>query len=92
MAGVAETYEDTVTLGAVGMMCREWGGALKYTEQVQYNRVMRTTGVFETYVTEGDGIREAAQQGCTVFDISGANAGKQAAQLAELTQEVMSKT
>jgi chromosome partitioning protein len=39
-------------LGAVGMMCREYGSALKYSEQLIYNRLKRSTGIFDSYVTE----------------------------------------
>lgn len=67
------------------------GEALKYSEQITYNRLMRTTGIFDTYVTEGDGIRWAAEQGCSVYDITGANAEKQAEQFQEVVQELLSK-
>src|SRR5258707_13728923 len=48
-------YDDTVFAGSMGMMCREWGGVLKQTERLEYNRLRRTGGVFDNYVTEGDG-------------------------------------
>jgi len=91
LLGLAETYGGTVFLGAIAMMCREWGGALKYSEQITYNRLKRTTGIFDSYVTEGDGIRWAAEQGCSVYDISGANAEKQADQFRKLIQEMLSR-
>jgi len=91
LVGLEASYEDTVFLGAIGMMCREWGNALKYSEQITYNRLVRTTGIFDSYVTEGDGIRWAAQQGCSVYDISGANAEKQAEQFQEVVRELLSK-
>lgn len=91
LVGLEEDYRDTVFLGAMGMMAREWGGALKYSEQIIYNLLARTTGIFESYVTEGDGIRWAAQAGCSVYDISGANAEKQANQFMALVEELLRK-
>ena len=91
LVGLEAGYEDTVFLGAIGMMCREWGGGLKYSEQAEYNRLLRTTGIFESYLTEGDGIRLAAQEGCSVYEISGTNAEKQAAQFSDLIEELLGK-
>lgn len=91
LVGLEADYKDTVFLGAIGMMCREWGSALKYSEQITYIRLKRTTGIFDSYVTEGDGIRLAAQQGCSVYEISGANAEKQAGQFRGLVEELLSK-
>ena len=91
LVGLEAEYKDTIFLGALGMMCREWGAALKYSEQNTYNRLKRTTGIFDSYVTEGDGIRQAAEEGCSVYDISGANADKQAGQFRELVQELRGK-
>ena len=82
------SYTPTCFLGAVGMMCREYGGALKYSEQLVYNRLYRTTGILESYVTEGDGIRQAAQGSCPVFDVSGQNAQRQSSQFRHLTSEI----
>ncbi len=89
LVGLEEEYRDTVFLGAIGMMAREWGEALKYSEQLIYNRIARTAGIFESYVTEGDGIRWAAETGCSVYDISGANAEKQSAQFRDLVEELL---
>ncbi|MBC7987036.1 MAG: ParA family protein [Sphingomonadaceae bacterium] len=80
-------YTDTVFSGSIGMMAREWAETLKYSEQTEYNRLRRTGGVFETYVTEGDGLRQAAARRMPVYDISGANADKQAGQFRALTDE-----
>ncbi|MBI2917658.1 MAG: ParA family protein [Chloroflexi bacterium] len=91
LLGLLPGYKDTVFLGAIGMMCREWGGGLKYSETITYNRLKRTTGIFDTYITEGDGIRWAAEQGCSVYDISGVNAEKQAEQFRQLINELLSK-
>jgi len=84
-------YENTVFLGAMGMMCREWGGMLKYSEQAVYNRLQRTTGVFKSYVTEGDGLRQAAAQNCSVYDITTQNGTKQSGQFKEFINELLTK-
>lgn len=80
-------YQDTIFAGSIGMMAREWGEALKQSEQSEFNRLRRTGGVFETYVTEGDGLRQAAAQRIPVFDIGIANAEKQSDQLIALVDE-----
>ena len=38
---------DTIFAGSMGMMTREYGGELKRTEDLEYNRLRRTGGVFE---------------------------------------------
>jgi len=91
LVGLDQEYEDTIFLGALGMMCREYGGSLKYSEQIIYNRLHRTTGIFDSYVTEGDGIRVAAAQGCPVYDLNFDNATKQSDQLQEVIRELLSK-
>ena len=85
------TYQDTEFSGSIGMMAREWGGGLKQTEQTEYNRLRRTGGVFDWYVTEGDGLRQAAANRVPVYDITGANADKQSEQFMELTKEFLVK-
>ncbi len=82
-------YSDTVFAGSMGMMTREWGGDLKQTEQLEYNRLRRTGGVFENYVTEGDGLRQAAASREPVYDVGGANANKQADHFRRLTEEFL---
>ena len=89
MVNVAPDYEKTEFLGAAGMMCREYGGGLKYSEQNIFNRLKRTTGILDAYVTEGDGIRQAAENGTTVYDIDGLNARKQTEQFKRLIDEIM---
>ena len=84
-------YNDTKFSGSMGMMAREWGEALKQTEQTEFNRLRRTGGVFENYVTEGDGLRQAAAARQPVFFISGANADKQSDQFKALTEEFVAK-
>ena len=54
-----------------------------------YNRLKRTTGIFKNYVTEGDGIRQAAEQGVLVFDISSQNAQKQSEQFKDFVIELL---
>jgi chromosome partitioning protein len=82
-------YEDTQFKGSMGMMAREWANDLKQTEQVEYNRLRRTGGVFQHYITEGDGLRQAAAQRVPVYDVSGANADKQSAHFQALTTEFL---
>ena len=89
MVNVTPVYEDTEFLGAAGMMCREYGGGLKYSEQIIFNRLRRTAGILDTYVTEGDGIRQAAEIGTTVYDTDGLNAKKQAEQYKQLIDEIL---
>lgn len=84
-------YADTVFSGSMGMMAREWGGDLKQTEYLERNRLRRTGSVFDTYVTEGDGLRRALLERNPVFDVSGNNAGRQAQQLRALTLEFLGK-
>jgi chromosome partitioning protein len=82
-------YTDTIFAGAMGMMSREYAEVLKQTEQSEYARLRRSGNVFTNYVTEGDGLRQAAAARLPVFDIGGANASKQSAQFIELTNEFM---
>lgn len=84
-------YSDSIFAGSMGMMCREWGGGLKQSEQVEYNRLRRTGGVFDNYVTEGDGLRQAAALRVPVYDISGANADKQSSAFRTLSIEFLGK-
>jgi len=80
-------YTDTAYVGAIATQAREWGGLLKWTERTEYRRVSNAGPIFESYVTEGDGLRQAARDRCPVFDVSGPNAEKQSEQLRELTKE-----
>jgi chromosome partitioning protein len=82
-------YEDTQFSGSIGMMAREWGGTLKQSEQTEYNRLKRTGGVFDAYITEGDGLRQAAADRVPVYDIHIANADKQSYQFRNLLEEFM---
>jgi chromosome partitioning protein len=82
-------YVDTEFVGSIGMMAREWAEELKQSEQIEFNRLRRTGGVFETYVTEGDGLRQAAAAREPVYFTSGANASKQSDQFQTLTKEFL---
>lgn len=84
---IEDDYRDTIFSGAIGMMAREYGEALKQSEQLEYNRLRKSGRMFETYVTEGDGLRMAAANRQPVFDIAGSNAAKQAQQFKALAQE-----
>lgn len=77
--------------GAMGMMAREWGGMLKMTERTEYNRLNRTGSIFESYVTEGDGLRQAAAARIPVYNVTGANAERQAAQFRQMTTELIKR-
>ena len=84
-------YSDTVFAGSIGMMAREWGGRLKYTELIEYSRLSRSGGVFENYVTEGDGLRKALLEHRPVYDVYGGTAEKQSDQFQRLTEEYVRK-
>ena len=84
-------YSDTVFAGSIGMMAREWGGRLKYTELIEYTRLRRSGGVFENYVTEGDGLRKALLEHRPVYDVNASTAEKQSDQFRQLTEEFVRK-
>lgn len=86
---VEDDYEDTEFAGAMGMMAREYGGMLKQTEQSEYNRLRLAGRIFAGYVTEGDGLRQAAAARIPVYDVVGGNANRQADQFRNLTIEFM---
>ena len=44
--GQEEGYLESNFIGAIGMMCREYGETLKYSEQIIFNRLSRSTGIF----------------------------------------------
>lgn len=82
-------YSDTIFAGTMGMMDREYNGDLKQSEALEYNRLRRTGPIFDWYVTEGDGLRQAAAARIPVFDVSGTNAQKQSLHFRELTSEFL---
>jgi len=89
--GEPKAYTPTKFVGAIGMMAREYGGSLKDSENTEYRRLARIGTVFDHYVTEGDGIRRAAQNRTSVRYVSGANASKQATQFDDVTAEFLQK-
>jgi chromosome partitioning protein len=84
-------HEPTRFAGAMGMMAREWGGILKRTERTEYLRLQRAGSIFESYITEGDGLRQAAANRNSVYHVTGANAERQAAQFRQLTTEFITR-
>jgi chromosome partitioning protein len=84
-------HRPTRFAGAMGMMAREWGGILKRTERAEYNRLHRTGTIFESYITEGDGLRQAAANRNSVYNVTGPNAERQAAQFREMTTEFIAR-
>ncbi len=84
-------HEPTRFAGAMGMMTREWGGILKRTERTEYNRLNRTGSIFESYITEGDGLRQAAADRVPVYNLTGANAERQAALFRQMTEEFIAR-
>jgi len=85
--GDLPAHAPTSFAGAMGMMAREWGGILKATERAEYRRLERVGGIFEFYVTEGDGLRQAAANRNPVYNVQGANAERQSHQFRQLTEE-----
>jgi chromosome partitioning protein len=89
--GPVSGYTETRFAGAIAMMAREWGGILISSMRSQYRRLAESGGVFENYVTEGDGIRLAAAERCPVYNIEGLNADRQKAQFRAITEEFMNR-
>jgi chromosome partitioning protein len=87
--GPIQAHPATRFAGSIGMMAREWGGIPKASERAQLRHLRSVGGVFETYVTEGDGLRQAAEGRVVVYNIPGANAEKQAEQFRQLTREFL---
>ncbi|HTT79175.1 MAG TPA: hypothetical protein VMF86_05805, partial [Stellaceae bacterium] len=83
-------HSDTIFAGTIGMMAREYNG-LKLSEAIEYNRLRRTAPIFDAYVTEGDGLRQAAAARIPVFDVSGANAQKQSRYFRDVTNEFLQR-
>jgi chromosome partitioning protein len=84
-------YEATKFAGAIGMMAREYAQDLKQSERDELRRLRATGYVFDEYITEGDGLRRAAQDRVPVFSVSGANADKQTDQFRRLAKEFLIK-
>lgn len=82
--------KKTDFLGAIVMMAREYSEELIYTMQQEKSQ-LNMFGVFDNYVTEGDGIRIAARSYVPVYDVEGENADKQSKQFKSLTREFIRK-
>jgi|SRR5665213_1059509 len=89
--GEMAPHAPTRFAGAMGMMAREYSGELKRTERAEYRRLTRSAGVFDNYITEGDGLRQAAAARNAVYNVTGANAERQARQFRELTTEFIGR-
>lgn len=86
-----DNIEKTKFIGAIAMMAREYSNELIFTMNVEYSKLNRLYGVFENYITEGDGVRVAANQYTPVYYIDGDNADKQSSQFKALTREFIRK-
>ena len=91
MLGIEDSYRETIFLGAIGMMATEYREELKQSERLEYARLRQTGEIFENYVTEGDGLRQAAAERVSVFDIGIQNAIKQSQQFRALTDEFIQR-
>lgn len=84
---IEDDYKETVFAGAIGMMSREYREELKETEMYEYNRLRQAGDIFVSYVTEGDGLRQAAARRVPVYDVTTNNGYKQSAQFEAMTEE-----
>lgn len=84
-------YIETKFAGAIGMMAREYGEDLIYTMKKQYIRLKKTDNIFSTYVTEGDGIRIAAERSVAVYDVEGGIAHKQSQQFMAIIKDFLQR-
>jgi len=84
-------YSETNFAGAIAVMAREWGQMLIGTQRTEYRRLEQSCGIFHAYVTDGDGLRQAARDRCSVYDVDGANAKKQSEQYRTVTKEFLAK-
>ncbi len=86
-----KTFRDTILFKIRNHFC--YAGILcgNFFIQIVFNKLKRTAGAFNSYITEGDGIRNAAADGCSVYAISGANAERQSRQFMELVEELLTK-
>jgi len=89
--GEPKDYTPTMFAGAIGMMATEWGQMLIASQRAQFRRLKMSGGIFDNYVTEGDGLRKAALERCPVYDVGGANAERQADQFRKVTEEFLTK-
>ena len=93
--GAGSKTNHRVTINPPGLLQQprqvKWGGDLKRTEYLERNRLRRTGNVFETYITEGDGLRRALLDREPVYNGSGNNADRQVHQFRKLTREFLEK-
>jgi len=82
-------FTPTVFSGSIGTMAREYDGILKETERLEYKKLATTSSMFKQYVTEGDGLRQAALNRCPVYNLNFANAHKQSKQYKDVTKELI---
>ncbi|MDP2899287.1 MAG: ParA family protein [bacterium] len=87
--GPVPGYIQTRFAGAIGMMAREWGGILISSMRPQYRRLAASGGIFQNYVTEGDGLRQAAARRSPIYNIDGPNAERQKSQFRAITEEFL---
>lgn len=97
-AGVTQPYVDTKFAGIVFNMVDEYGGGPKagHAEIMENVRHEQGAAVFDSYVTDGDGISAAAQMNIPVFayrDLPRAhqNAEKQADYLGKVVDEFVTR-
>lgn len=85
------TTPETIFAGAIGMMTKEYNGDLIFTMKKQYVRLKKTDSIFNNYVTEGDGLRVAAEQYLAVYDCDGTTADKQSWQFRSIVNEFIAR-
>lgn len=86
-----DNIENTKFAGAIAMMAREYSNELIFSMKKEYSKLGRLYGIFENYITEGDGVRIAASQYRPVYYIDGHNSDKQSSQFKDLTREFIRK-
>jgi chromosome partitioning protein len=84
-------YTPTKFAGAIAMMTTERSSDLIQSQKIQYRRLAMAGGIFDKWVTEGDGVRNAAATKWGVYDVTSANADRQAQQFRDITKEFMIK-
>jgi chromosome partitioning protein len=89
------SYRPTRLAGIVANNVREYGGQPKQTQYNVLSSLKKTFGkkVFDNYLTNGDGIARALEQGVPVFALEGAghNALKQSEALTSITRELLER-
>jgi chromosome partitioning protein len=88
---LVEGHQPTHFAGSIAMMATEYAGELIESQRAHYNRLSRAGGIFDAYVTEGDGLRQAAAARWVVYTENRANAQKQASQFRAVTSEFITR-